>query len=343
MPRVFLFAVLLLLLQPGHAVICKQVDAQGVVSYSDLPADECPQPVQLPDYSRYAPRPIVQEEGKVPGLPPKPVDDGAPFLGYERFLIDSPEDGSSVHDEGGRLDVYFKIEPDLRAGHLINLILDGRELQPPLSASSGQIGNVERGRHSLRAVIVDAQGKPLAESQLVTFFMHRMTEAEREAANRRGEQRLTEEQLKRKAQLEKERREVKEQTEKDIRQQRQHQEAQRRSDFTAEGTTPIFEPAGPDTSSSPAYPELPRAASPDQERYRSEAERLKARERERSSRHPRELKDYEPTDSTRNERGEPQELDYRGAPRSGKIPQYPRGKHPAYTPPTPQFRAPTRK
>ncbi len=341
MSRVALFIVLTLVLNPADAVICKQVDAQGVVSYSDLPPDECPQPVQLPDYSRYSPRPVVQQGvGKPVGTSDQSAG-GEAFLGYKNFVIESPKDGSSVHDETGRLDIYFKIEPGLREGDLIKIILDGRELEPPLATSSGQVNNVERGRHSLRAVTVDAQGNQLAESQTVTFFMHRLTEAEREAANKREEQRLTEEQLKRKEKLDKERRELKEQTEKDIRQQRQRQNAQRKSDFTAEGTTPVFEPASPGETS-PAFPRLPRAASPQDERYRSEAESLKAKERERSPSRRNELKNYDPLESTRTERGEPKELDYRAAPKSGPIPQFPKGKHPAYSPPTPQFKAPAR-
>ena len=42
----------------NHAVVCKTVDAEGVVGYTDVPVEECANPITLPDYSRYAPRPI---------------------------------------------------------------------------------------------------------------------------------------------------------------------------------------------------------------------------------------------------------------------------------------------
>ena len=46
-----------LLLIPGltHAVICKSVDAEGVVSYADVPAAECEKQVRLPPNSNPLP------------------------------------------------------------------------------------------------------------------------------------------------------------------------------------------------------------------------------------------------------------------------------------------------
>ncbi len=74
----FLFVLLLL---PGlaHAVVCKTVGEDGVASFTDVPAAECPQGSRIPEYSR--PEPVVERAGSVnTGVSARQVD----FAGYDQ-------------------------------------------------------------------------------------------------------------------------------------------------------------------------------------------------------------------------------------------------------------------
>lgn len=176
MSRILLVAVLTFLLNPVQAVICKQVDPQGVVSYSDLPRDQCAQPVTLPDYSRYAPRPVS------PAPPPASVpaaqsgDDASPdqsFSGYTEMRIEQPAEGASVWNNEGKVPVAVFLAPTLQPGHKIQLLLDGQPAGPPFGSLAAALTNVDRGTHRISAQLLDQEGNVLKEAGPVSFTLHR--------------------------------------------------------------------------------------------------------------------------------------------------------------------------
>jgi hypothetical protein len=167
--------VALISLLPGlaFAVICKSIDADGVVSYSDVAAAECQQKVKLPEYSRYAPRVIE----------PAPADESAAgraarFTGYKSIAIVRPKSGGSVRNNEGRVDVSITLEPALQDGHRVTLIVDGRPLSSSFDGLAIELNGVQRGDHKLLAVVSDGSGKRLIESSAVTFTMRQASRLE---------------------------------------------------------------------------------------------------------------------------------------------------------------------
>lgn len=173
-PSICLAVALAVTTTPAFAVICKTIDADGVVSYSEIPAAECPQAVKLPDYSRYEPREL-----------PSSIDASAtatdlPFTGYSAINIVLPEQNGTVRNNQGQVQVNIEMEPELQPGHRIKLFLDGGAVQGEFDGPSIQLAGVNRGTHTLRAVVSDASGQRLGDSPSVRFTLRQTTIFDRE-------------------------------------------------------------------------------------------------------------------------------------------------------------------
>jgi hypothetical protein len=166
---VFAFVVACWLPSGAGAVICKTVDADGVVSYSEVPAAECPEAVKLPDYSRYAPRPI--DETRFRGAEGSANQSATLFAGYTRMVITQPAANGTVRSNQGEVPVSIELEPGLQPGHKIGLTLDGSSVEGSFASTSLQIGSVERGTHTLRAKVTDEAGRVLILSPSVLFTL----------------------------------------------------------------------------------------------------------------------------------------------------------------------------
>lgn len=169
--RQLLLMPLMLLPGLGHAVICKTVDADGVISYTDVPVEECRTPVKLPDYSRYTPRPIQQ-----PATPPR-GSKGEPsepaFAGYQSMQILQPVPDGTVRSNEGKVPVSIALEPALQEGHLVKLYIDGEPVRGSFSGVDIELSGLERGTHQLRAEVVDAGGQQLIGSTGVAFTLRK--------------------------------------------------------------------------------------------------------------------------------------------------------------------------
>lgn len=164
-----LLICLLLLPSLAGAVICKTIEADGSVSYADVPAAECPEQVKLPPYSRYAPRPLPQTA-------PTESDATGSLAGFDKYTslrMIQPEGNGTVRNNEGIVPVVLVSEPGLQDGHKVQLTLDGKRVPGEFAGLSVTLNNVDRGTHSLRAAIVDAGGQRLIESGTVRFTLRR--------------------------------------------------------------------------------------------------------------------------------------------------------------------------
>ena len=166
----YLLLISLLMPSLAGAVICKTIEDDGTVSYADVPAAECPEQVKLPDYSRYAPRPIVQPE------PEQSTASGSlvAFEKYTALRIVQPESNGTVRNNEGIVPVVLVSEPGLQDGHKVQLTLDGKGVPGDFAGLSLSLNNVDRGTHSLSAAIVDAGGQRLIASTSVRFTLRRV-------------------------------------------------------------------------------------------------------------------------------------------------------------------------
>ncbi len=94
---------------------------------------------------------------------------------YARIAIENPVDDSVVWAKGESMAVFVVTEPEFVSGtgHAIGLRLDGKLTDVRSQRGNITLMNVDRGTHTLQAVILDSSGRVIAESGLVTFHLKR--------------------------------------------------------------------------------------------------------------------------------------------------------------------------
>ncbi|HSQ02928.1 MAG TPA: hypothetical protein VLN59_02760 [Burkholderiales bacterium] len=87
------------------------------------------------------------------------------------IIINSPANGETVHDNEGNVHVTLTMQG---AGTLgIRPLVDGNPYGPDQRTSSFILANVDRGEHILQVQLIDAQGRVIAASEPVTFYLWR--------------------------------------------------------------------------------------------------------------------------------------------------------------------------
>ena len=92
--------------------------------------------------------------------------------GYAEVRITSPENEASIRDNAGNVNVDVKISPSLRSGDKVELKLDGQAIGGGRKTNFA-LTDMERGTHSLQAVVKNSNGKVVASSESVTFTLQR--------------------------------------------------------------------------------------------------------------------------------------------------------------------------
>ncbi|MFQ5635265.1 MAG: DUF4124 domain-containing protein [Gammaproteobacteria bacterium] len=167
--RNLLLLVGLLPVLVGAAEVYRWVDDEGQPHYSDRPREGA-EIIVIPDaqtYSAPAQRTGRQRATTSSGRSTREAGEAA---GYSNFEIVSPKQEEVLWNIGGELGVSLRARPDIRSGHAIYLILDGRAVQQ-LSRGRLQatLQEVVRGTHTLQAEVRDARGNSIARSAAVTF------------------------------------------------------------------------------------------------------------------------------------------------------------------------------
>lgn len=81
-----------------------------------------------------------------------------------------PAQEQTIHSNQGELTVQVRHAGGV-PGARIQLLLDGSALPRSYRGNVIELKGIERGTHSLQAVLLDAKGEQLAASQPVTFYM----------------------------------------------------------------------------------------------------------------------------------------------------------------------------
>jgi hypothetical protein len=157
------------------ATVYKWVDDNGVVHYSDQPHPNAEKitvhaaqtyPASGFPSGAASTGPRSPNGMPTPGaLPPQPT-------AYQGCSITSPAD-SQTYANLDSLNVVVSTDPGLRGGDSVFLTMDGTLLnngQP--TGPSFSISPVDRGEHTLQAVIRDGHGSIVCQSASVTFSVH---------------------------------------------------------------------------------------------------------------------------------------------------------------------------
>ena len=155
--------LLLMLVSSAQGEMYKHKDAEGVTIYSDVPAEGA--------------TPIVTPEGNTIKLPKyvakkKPAKEPADS-GYSAFIIVSPENDSTLRDNSGNITITLALTPELKidSRHSISAFVDGLKTVSNSASLAITINNINRGSHSIYAVVTDAEGNNLIQSNSINIHL----------------------------------------------------------------------------------------------------------------------------------------------------------------------------
>ena len=155
--------------QESRRALWTWTDANGVTHFSDRPVAGARQ-VEI---ATFTPAPQVTT----------PEASGAAVAGetraaafkYQSLEIWQPENGESFFGADAAVGVRVRSEPSLASGHRQLLYLDGKLVDGATNAESHTLTNLQRGVHSLAAVILDDKGNELIRSEPRVFHIRQPT------------------------------------------------------------------------------------------------------------------------------------------------------------------------
>lgn len=152
------------------------VDAKGVTHYSDRP---------VPGAKLISIATMEPEADAKPATPRPPPTSStttarAPqsTVQYQLLEIFQPAENETFFNADAVVTVRIRSEPELVSGDLMRLYLDGNLVEGDSTALEYTLPGLERGAHSLRAQIVDAQGKAKMLSEPRMIHMRQTTVSE---------------------------------------------------------------------------------------------------------------------------------------------------------------------
>ncbi len=158
------------------ATVYKWVDENGVTHYSDQPHENA-QKVDVKSAQTYQPAAVASAStGSAPAAAQPETATG--YRVCELFRPENDEVFLNTHTVTARL----RLEPELRRGDRIAFGLDGKRMQT--SGSTAATLDVERGTHSLMAVVEDSSGKAVCTAASVTFHVRQPSKLAPNPANR---------------------------------------------------------------------------------------------------------------------------------------------------------------
>jgi len=147
------------------AEVYRIVDDDGKVTFTDKP------PHNAPTKEKMA-LPVTNIQPALEAVPTvkKAEED---IEGYQKIAILSPAHDTTIPPGQEVLAVQVGLTPTLKAGHLIQLLLNGQAYGQPTTISSFSIGSLIRGENSLQAQVIDSEGNVIGSSNSNTIHVKR--------------------------------------------------------------------------------------------------------------------------------------------------------------------------
>ncbi len=147
----------------GATTVYRWVDAQGVVHYSDQPHPNA-QKLEIRGAQTFSALPAAP----TPSEAEPAQTQSSSAAAYDSCAIAQPADQQML------MNVYqatavVQTSPALRSGDAVHIFVDGKQM--PGSGTSVTF-TINRGQHSVQAVIQDSTGQIVCETNSVTFFVH---------------------------------------------------------------------------------------------------------------------------------------------------------------------------
>ena len=170
----YLCFLLMFFMLPVTAEVYRWVDENGNTVFSDQPSANAKQ-IELPEPSTYSPVVIPAETQADSEQTDADAEEEMPAAPNYQLQIASPQDDEALRVNDGNLTVNIQIRPALsqQRGDMIQLRMDGRPYGQPRAGLSFNLANVDRGTHTLSAVVMNANGEELAQSATIKFHLQR--------------------------------------------------------------------------------------------------------------------------------------------------------------------------
>jgi hypothetical protein len=94
---------------------------------------------------------------------------------YQRVEIWQPENGQTFFGADATVDVRMRTDPALASEDTLLLFLDGKRIETAPDALEHTLSNLDRGAHTLSAVIMDGQGEEKIRSEPRVFHIRQPT------------------------------------------------------------------------------------------------------------------------------------------------------------------------
>ncbi len=165
--RVLCWTCALALAAPVSAAVYRTVDEDGNVVYTDVP------PNTDPAAARVIVSPVnTAELGTSTTAAPEAYAEDADDFAYEAADILSPADDEAVRANMGDVQVEIDIYPALQDNHEVQLFLDGKAVLAGRDMSY-RLNDIDRGTHTLRVEIINADGRVVFAGMPSRFHLQR--------------------------------------------------------------------------------------------------------------------------------------------------------------------------
>lgn len=168
MKKLYAFLSLITIISTSFADIYKWVDSNGNTHFSDTPHQGA-EKLNIPDAQSYSPPAAQHIDDK--SLTGKSGEQKEHH--YSNVAVVQPDNGATIRNNQGYVEVTAQVEPKLMEGDQIQLIFDGSPLGEPQPILHFQLSNIYRGSHTIAVQVIDVEGNALASSDPITIYMFR--------------------------------------------------------------------------------------------------------------------------------------------------------------------------
>lgn len=172
---VLMLAVLTLALvaAPLAAQVYKVVDKDGNVTYTDQPPGDGSKPIKLPPISvietpNYETKPKPSAEGE----DGKPLSLRSLRRMYRDFAIVAPQSEESIWHPDAPVTVAWNTGAPLQTGMKVSISVNGK-LQASTTDRIIPVANLDRGEHTVTAVLTNHRNQKVATAEPIIFFVRR--------------------------------------------------------------------------------------------------------------------------------------------------------------------------
>ncbi len=143
------------------------VRPDGTVEFTDAPPPGAPaKKIEVP--------PLNTTEPLAPPFDASTQPAASAPKRYSEVRITRPGNDEAIRDNAGNVNVDLSLNPSLRAGDKIDLYLDGQTIDgDKATATAITLADIQRGTHSIQALIKNSAGTVVARSNSVTFTLQR--------------------------------------------------------------------------------------------------------------------------------------------------------------------------